>query len=278
MARPGVRTHGRTVIGVAGTAHVTGKQGHRKRLWDARQRSYWAWVSPAYEALYLSRWSVLENAWVKERLRSLVGESSAVVVDLAAGTGLGHRLVAELNTSACYVGLDISREMLAVADPPFPAVITAMDEIGCLRSCVADVIISLFTSGSFASDPSALLAEVHRLLKPGGVAYLSVLSSRALSRITSRNRGAARYHTRGASIGLGDGRGAPVHRFTVRQLRRLATESRLRLLDVRGMNVLSGVAEWRGLWTAGRLVAIAVPGLSHSLELVVRRDPSPDRS
>lgn len=239
----------------------TERTGIDPALWDREQRDYWSALAPEYDSFYRSRWSRLENEWTEQQLARLVPSSEAVVVDLGCGTGLGVELLARHISLVNYLGVDISPEMTArTAQHGVATHVGDMDNLTIVQSGSTDLVVSIFSAVSFSQDPSALFAEVHRVLKPGGTAYLSVLG-----RTTSKTPQPIRFRTRGAE---GDRSSTPAFRFSPRTLRRLATEAGLRVERIEGMNSLSGVLERPILWGLGRLIARLLPVTSHLLELV----------
>jgi SAM-dependent methyltransferase len=236
-------------------------------FWHRQQQHYWNGVADRYDRLYRKRWSELENDFVRRRL-SFIGElADATVVDLGCGTGLGARLARELRPDVTYYGVDISDEMIRAARVDGGKLLTApMDELSFLADGEADVVLALFTSVSFAFDTERLFAEVGRVLKPGGQAYLSALGGRRSRR--HGNDGEVRYRTRGDEQ---PGSGAPVRLLTVEDIRRLAAEAGLAVVSVEGMNALSGICEAAPLWWAGRFVARIRPNLAHTIEVRLRK-------
>jgi SAM-dependent methyltransferase len=235
--------------------------------WNAEHRRYWTDLADHYDSLYSAPWAARENVLVARRLKFLSAMSAPLVVDLAAGTGLGLDLVRRSNASSTYVGVDLTPAMLA-AGHVSPSLVSAMERVA-LRSGSADAVICLFTSCSFAYDTQALFLEVARLLRPGGVAYLSLLSDRALSRLRHGSR-SGRYHTRGDN----SGGSVPVRRMSSSEARSRLSEAGLILQRCQALNALSGFAEVTQLWSLGEALGNVVPWLSHSIELTVRKlDP-----
>lgn len=233
--------------------------------WHVAQRRYWTSVAASYDALYESEWAARENAVVASRLRFLQNLDRPLVIDLAAGTGLGLSLVRDVNPRARYVGVDISGEMISAARTPFSALIATMTEAP-LRSGVADAVLCLFTSTSFASNLDGLLQEVERVLRPGGRAYLSALSRLALSR-TRRSSWAGHYRTRGDG-----GHGSvPAHRLLRSVVTRAAQRAGLVLDRIEPLNAFSGVLERPSLWRLGSALASLAPASSHSIELTLHK-------
>ncbi|GAA3741086.1 hypothetical protein GCM10022225_25560 [Plantactinospora mayteni] len=242
--------------------------------WRQRQERYWDGISDHYNGLYAGRWSRLEDAWVERRLGFLRRLAEPTVLDLGCGTGLGLRMVRRLNPAARYVGVDVSAQMVhGVGDPLATLHLGTMDDLSFLPDGSVDVALGLFSSVSYGYDTGRVFAEVARTLRPGGWAYLSVLSDRALSRV----RGGAplgMYRTRG------DRRpqvAVPVRRLDVARVRELARRSRLTVVRSAGMNVLSGLFEQPAFWHLGRLAARLAPDRAHTIETLLRKDPDVDR-
>ncbi|MDQ7909841.1 class I SAM-dependent methyltransferase [Phytohabitans sp. ZYX-F-186] len=238
--------------------------------WRDKQQRYWDGISDRYDQFYAGRWSRRENSWVEERLSAFLGVVPAPsVLDLGCGTGLGLKMVQNLNPYARYVGVDVSPQMLATldvdgADELYEA---SMDDLHFLDDKSFNVVLSLFSSISYACDTAGVFREVSRLLAPEGYAYLSVLSERALSRARSRDRRDF-YRTRG------DDRpeNVPVRLHTVEGVRQLCAAAHLKVEWMTGMNLFSGVVEWPWLWRPGRWGAERFPDRAHTIELLVRKE------
>jgi SAM-dependent methyltransferase len=237
------------------------RAGIDRANWESEQRDYWSALAPEYDSFYRSRWSRLENEWTELQLASLVTSPQPVVVDLGCGTGLGAELLSRHISLGNYLGVDISPEMTAItASLGVATHVGDMDDLTIVQSGSTDMVVSIFSAVSFSQDPSALFAEVRRVLKPGGVAYLSVLG-----RTTSKAPRPIRFRTRGAE---GNRSSTPAFRYSPHALRRLATEAGLRVQRIEGMNSLSGVLELPIFWGFGRIIARLLPSTSHLLELV----------
>jgi SAM-dependent methyltransferase len=269
----GTRERGRrAVTSGAATPHpitsvITGAADRRD--WQERQRRYWGAVSERYDDLYRSRWSRLENAWVASRLSFVGSLVSPTVVDLGCGTGLGYRLLTGLNPTIRYVGVDISPDMTRFADVPGGRLIIGdMTDLSPLEDGGVDVVVALFTSASFAFRTTELLAEVSRVLRPGGHAYLSMLNAASPSRATRRAVRDGEYRTRGDRVA---GPGAPVRFFRIPEITRLVDEAGLTTVAVAGMNAASGSWEVPSLWHVGRLTAHLAPVLAHTIDIHIRK-------
>lgn len=239
--------------------------------WQQQQERYWGEISASYDNLYQSRWSLFENAWVTQQLGFVKNLVSPVVVDLGCGTGLGCQLLREINPTVRYIGVDISTAMAqraaAVGDHN-DVIVGAMDDLSALDDASADVVIALFSSVSFAYRTSAVLAQIGRVLRPGGHAYLSALSATSISRTTRRAVREGVYRTRGDRRG---GAGVPVRLVTIAGMRRLIAGAGLTTVSIAGMNAMSGTVEIPQLWRVGRLIARLVPAAAHTIEIHLRK-------
>jgi SAM-dependent methyltransferase len=235
--------------------------------WDLFQSTYWNSIATRYDSLYRSPWSRLEDELARQRLAAVVDdELLGIVLDLGCGQGLVYELLQHNHALACYVGADISFDMLARSAAPKGQVVQqAMDKLGVADRSVA-VVLAAFSAASYAEEVGALLAETARVLRPGGVAHLSFLSRGALSRLRQLF-GPDVYRTRGDQRRWAV---APANRVYRRQLVRLAREAGLVVERVEGVNALSGLVEAPALWKLGRATARVAPSLSHTLELTVR--------
>ena len=95
-----------------------------------------------------------------------------IVLDVACGTGEFERLILSENPGQQIVGVDISQEMLAIAQQKLqaypntvflPASVTKLP----LAEQRFDVVVSA-SSFHYFDDPTAALAEMKRVLKPNG--------------------------------------------------------------------------------------------------------------
>ena len=117
------------------------------------------------------------NRWT---VGSLQLTGSEHILDVGFGGGVGLELVRDRVTSGRLFGVDISEEMAQRAERRFAA-----DPGGAsVRVLVGDVSALPFADGSFDRaysvnavffwpDPAAGLAEIHRVLRPGGLAVIA---------------------------------------------------------------------------------------------------------
>lgn len=175
--------------------------------WNEEQHAYWDRIAPGYESLYQSRWSLLEDSYAVELLREIAVSDKSSTLDLGAGTGLGHALLQSAGFEGKYHARDVSPLMihaLLQRVPTAVATVGPMDDLALYSGATFDLVVSLNTSCSFARSPVALLEEIHRVLRPNGVAVLSFLGRRSLgfSRLLFHAL-LSRYSTRNAASTLG---------------------------------------------------------------------------
>jgi SAM-dependent methyltransferase len=230
--------------------------------WDREQSSYWSELSGQYDGFYASHWSELENEWVAAKL-SFLSEFPAPpsILDLGCGTGLGAKLARRWTELDGYIGVDIAPKMAELTAMAFGVKtrVSPMDDLSWVEDETVDAVICLFSAASFVSSPDRLFAELARVLKPGGRAYISTLG-RDFGQSPKKVRFRTRGHCSSTSV--------PARRFRPEHLQQLAEEVGLHVGAIEGMNSLSGIWEAAPLWHAGGLVARAFPVTSHLLEMI----------
>lgn len=142
-------------------------------------------VAKEYNALahfYDKRWTKYTNATLRHTMDKFPSlPENAVLVDLACGTGALAETLAGQHTASRslskYIGLDISQEMLnkavskaAELDASFETewILGAADKRIGLADGIADVVVTTNALHYF-DDAAGMVAEVARVLKPGGV-------------------------------------------------------------------------------------------------------------
>jgi SAM-dependent methyltransferase len=140
---------------------------------NERARTIWNAPAGRYEEISRSIADAIEHAVV--RLQPAGGEH---VLDLATGTGLASRLVAQRAPGARVTALDIADQMLAHA-----RVLAARQELSIeyvsgdaeklpFADGQLDAVVSTF-GVMFASRPEAAAAELGRVVRPGGRVLLA---------------------------------------------------------------------------------------------------------
>jgi demethylmenaquinone methyltransferase/2-methoxy-6-polyprenyl-1,4-benzoquinol methylase len=137
-------------------------------------KQLFATVAPRYTAatclLSLGR----DAAWKAEFCGRLSPSAGAVVLDIATGTGDLALSVRKRCASAAIVACDLSAAMLSLAAGPCRAagICLARQDMSLLG--LKDGSVDMVTGGYAlrnAPDLGRTLAELHRVLKPGGTAH-----------------------------------------------------------------------------------------------------------
>jgi SAM-dependent methyltransferase len=241
--------------------------------WNRTQRQYWDPLADVYDDLYRDRWSSLEDNQTGGRLCRVV-ENGRKVLDLACGTGLACRLLALGDIADCeYYGVDISEEMLrrfsCALEPVALHAADALEFLHHQHESTFDVVSCLYGSMSFLEDAEAAVAEVHRVLRPGGSAYLSFLNRQSVTNLVrNRGRSTGPYPTRHTAIE----RGATMARMYSRgDLVRIFAKVFQSSPFIRGSSIFAGWLELPSIWTLDRILTSQAPTLAHSLEISCRK-------
>ncbi len=235
------------------------------------QRAFWDRAAQHYDGFYTGQWSVFEDLQVRERLARLL-PPDCDILDLGCGTGLAYRLASEVTTMRSYLGFDISPAMIEIAQKRYPAGLFMTGDMADLSGVAAeqfDAVLALFTTLSYSSNTKATLVGAFRVLRPGGVLLISVLSRWSLRRLVQGKYAESEaYGTRGL-----EAEDAPeVFTFCTRQIKRFVREVGFSDVRVWGQSVLSGVLEYPRLWPMSRLLSRVTPSLAHNLYVeAVRR-------
>lgn len=132
------------------------------------------------------------TAWQANCARLLdsapAGQGRLQVLDLGVGPGVSMLAMSRRRPEAFFIGLDLSRRMLAGANnnrsrPGWPAGRLALLRADAARLPLADGQVDVVTGHSFLyllPDYRCVLAEAVRVLRPGGcVAFLEPYAERA---------------------------------------------------------------------------------------------------
>ncbi len=136
-------------------------------------RVHFAEAAPRYDFVTKALSFGADAVW-KKRLVAALESAPASALDLACGTGDVCFLLAARFPEARVEGLDLTEEMLALANQRNGFGDRARFVLGDMRALPhADAALDLVT-GSYAlrnaPDLNQVLLEIHRVLKPGGVA------------------------------------------------------------------------------------------------------------
>ena len=130
-------------------------------------------IAPRYDFITRALSFGRDGAWKRDVIAALPAEQEPFCLDLACGTGDITRLLAQKYPRGRIVGLDITEPMLALArasssDANIQFVNQDMSNLA-FDSGTVDIV-----SGGYAlrnaPDLARTLGEIHRVLKPGGVA------------------------------------------------------------------------------------------------------------
>jgi len=126
-------------------------------------------IAQTYDSLYVHRLDHNENVLISEML---CGFTHGRVLDLGCGTGLALSLNGI--EPKRYLGIDISRGMITRAKEKYPdASFRLADMVSVpIPDQSIDSIISLFGPFSYVEKPIWAVAEISRLLRPGGTFFI----------------------------------------------------------------------------------------------------------
>lgn len=153
-------------------------------------KTYYDQLATEYDHLYTDAVSVSENAIVGSLIREYVFDG-ARILDLGCGSGLALELLKERHGHPAfrYVGIDISSRMAQAgrekfrSDPNAEFHVMDMQRLSHFADASVDVVLSLFGSFSHALNHAAAIAELQRVLKPGGRFLVMVYSRFSLRNI-----------------------------------------------------------------------------------------------
>lgn len=155
-----------------------------------QSKQYYDSVADKYDALYTDGVSLAENAIVGDMLASAT-PSNGTVLDLGCGSGLAYELLARrLTGTFTYVGIDISPGMVRAARHKYLGVhgckfsVMNMEDLSLFHTASFDLVVSLFGSFSHVLNWAPAIAEIARVLRPGGKLFLMVYSRYSLRNIT----------------------------------------------------------------------------------------------
>jgi ubiquinone/menaquinone biosynthesis C-methylase UbiE len=149
-------------------------------------------LANAYDFAYNTPWFRSEDSNVAQHLKAVIRTGDSVL-DVGCGTGKAIELIHLARLEGfTYTGLDISAEMVRLAQEKFPDHHFNIANIAALPHAdhTFDVVISTYGALSHVPDIESALAEIERVVKPGGRVFLMVYGSRK-----SHGRGRARVYT-----------------------------------------------------------------------------------
>ena len=235
------------------------------------QVRYWDSLAAAYDSLYVSEWSLIENGVVRQHLSWLAGIEEAKVLDLGCGTGLGYEICHAINATIEYTGIDISPSMIEICKKKWPKgtfKLLSMDNLSGVASDHFDVVISLFSSFSFSDKPRCTLPEVYRVLRPGGMTYISLLSKWSLRRLLNRHLSSIEYYYTRNSV---EEFVVPAWVFSKKEVVRLFNWTGFKSCHVQGLGIFSGLFERPYLWSLDQRLSNFFPDLTHMLTVTAEK-------
>lgn len=241
--------------------------------WRTDQAEYWDQVAPQYDSLYSTSWSRAENQQLIKQLRRLEClQPNSKVLDLGCGTGLGYELCSKaVSNDLQYFGLDISAEMIAICKRKWTSGrfwVGTMSDLSVFDSETFDIVISLFSAFSYAENPTNVLREAHRVLRPGGELFVSYLSKYSIRRIIHAKLDKIEYYsTRYSTHDLS----VPAYVYSYREIKSFLSETELTVKARFGQGLLSGVFEKSLLWKLDNSLAPFFPDLCHIQNIYAKK-------
>jgi ubiquinone/menaquinone biosynthesis C-methylase UbiE len=239
--------------------------------WQTSQIAYWNGVADEYDSFYKSRWSKLENLDVRSRISSLLERSQVDILDLGCGTGLGYEILKSIPLKDfSYLGIDISEAMISIASRKNPEASFKQGDMSNLNCIVGrpDLVVSLFCSFSYVENSGLVISEIHRVLKPGGICYISMLNKFSLRRLISMKFNSVEmYSTRKSSTV----RGTPARVFSRTFIRSMFQDVGFKNINVFGQGFLSGAFEHQHLWKFDKIVSNLFPDFTHMITVVAQK-------
>jgi ubiquinone/menaquinone biosynthesis methyltransferase len=166
--------------------------------------------------------------WKRKLLELLPMMAQPRCVDLACGTGDLTLGLAERYPDGDILGVDLTESMLDVARRRIPHPHVQFIQADMCRLDVADESIDIVTGGYAIRNAPVLddaLAEIHRILRPGGIAALLDFSRPAQPLASAAQLALLKYWSGLVSIAL---HGRPEHAYIAESLRQFPDRITLR--------------------------------------------------
>jgi len=136
-------------------------------------REVFARLAPTYDRFTPGLSLFRDRAWKRAMVRGLPALPRPACLDLACGTGDVTFLIAERYPEGKILGTDITDSMLEIARHRNQSANVAFANADMTKTGLPDAAFDILTGGYAlrnAPDLDLALAEIQRLLKPGGVA------------------------------------------------------------------------------------------------------------
>lgn len=143
-------------------------------------------LADQYDGLRVSNLNKEENLFLMHYLIDR-GYTASNVVETGAGTGLLIDYLDEHIETHRYLGVDCSREMIAIAEAKHPNYSWSVNDMRRLpvTSASTEAVVSIYGAASYLADLTELqdaLFEANRVLRSGGMLFWMVWSLEALQR------------------------------------------------------------------------------------------------
>lgn len=136
-------------------------------------REVFSEIAPKYDFITraLSFWN--DASWKRDLIKALPLLQNPTCVDMACGTGDISFLLAEKYPAGNIIGIDIAPPMLTIAKQRNRSDKISFTQTDMSHTSLDSESVDIITGGYAlrnAPDLSALIDEIHRILKPNGVA------------------------------------------------------------------------------------------------------------
>ncbi|HEA83726.1 MAG TPA: class I SAM-dependent methyltransferase [Thermodesulfobacterium geofontis] len=140
---------------------------------------YFDKIAKVYDSWYTTKTGSYVDKTEKELVLSLLKIKKGFSLDLGCGTG---NYTLELHKKGFEViGLDSSKEMLKVARKKVPELLFINGDAYFLpfKDQVFNLVVSI-TMFEFIKEPTKVMKEIYRVLKPGGEVLIGTMNGRSL--------------------------------------------------------------------------------------------------
>ena len=159
-------------------------------------------MAETYDEIHAQPFYITQYETYAEDLLDRVADWRGRVLDLGCGTGIHTRAVAEL--ADWVVGIDVSPRLVRKAEVKLRgargSVVVADASHMPFADAAFDAALSYGEPLSHIADPGAVLAELARVMRPGGRAILSVDNEWNVRTLTSPRRFLQAASSRGGAV------------------------------------------------------------------------------
>lgn len=131
----------------------------------------------------LGFWELTDRILKTYLLEQMQQRQNVTLVDFGGGTGRWLKMLDEYFVNSRFIIVDLSSDMLAQAQKKVETGVytnsieliqSNIAKVDALEENSADYIISTYNPLSFVDEPQAAINEAFRILKPGGIAMITV--------------------------------------------------------------------------------------------------------